>query len=75
LDKGVIQEIGVVPEANRILKRLTRFRKRLVREKTRIIAALHAELLALCPGILEITTAIDNIWFLNFLCKRSAPLQ
>jgi transposase len=70
LDKGVIQEIGVVPEENRILKRLTRFRKKFVREKTRAIAALHGELLALCPGLLEITTAIDNIWFLNLLSYK-----
>jgi len=70
LEKGVIHEIGVVPEGNRILKRLTRWRKRFVREKTRGVAALHAELLAVCPGVLEMTTAIDNIWFLQFLRAR-----
>lgn len=72
---GVIQRVGIIPEANRILKRLTCWRRRLVKDKTRAVAELHAELLAICPGLVEITTSIDNLWFLRFLTMKDDITQ
>jgi transposase len=65
--KGVLQEIGIYPEENAILKRLTRRRRRLVNERVRLLNSLQDDLHAVCPGLLEITNDAGNLWFLNFL--------
>ena len=49
LAKQVLQEVGLTPEENRILRRLTRRRRRLVNEKTRVLNNLQADLQAVCP--------------------------
>jgi hypothetical protein len=74
LAKQVLQEVGITAEENRILKRLTRRRRRLVNEKTRVLNNLQADLQAVCPSLLTITNAAENLWFLRFLtCMDSLP--
>ncbi len=67
----VLQEIAATPVENDDLKRLSRRRRRLVNERGRVVNAMHADLQAVCPGLLEITREVGNFWFLNFLiCRR-----
>lgn len=65
--RGVLQEIQAVPLENEKLKRLTRRRRALVDERSRVAARLQADLQAVCPGLLAITKEADNLWFLNLL--------
>lgn len=65
--KDVLQEVAATPEENRILKRLTRRRRRLVNERVRVLNDMQANLQAVCPGLLEITNDAGNLWFLHFL--------
>ena len=67
LAKEVLQEVKGTPQANEVLKRLTRRRRRLVDERVRVISNLQTDLQAVCPGLLEITKDAGNQWFLNFL--------
>jgi transposase len=70
LAKDVLQEVAATPEENDILKRLTRRRRYLVREKGRVLNRLQSDLQAVCPGLLEITHDAGNLWFLRFLTSR-----
>lgn len=70
LAKDVLQEVAATPEENDILKRLTRRRRHLVREKGRVLNRLQSDLQAVCPGLLEITHDAGNLWFLRFLTSR-----
>jgi len=63
----VLQEIQAVPLENDKLKRLTRRRRALVDERSRVTARLQADLRAVFRGLLAITKEADNLWFLNFL--------
>lgn len=76
LAKDVLQEVAPVPVVNTRLKRLTRRRKQLIKEKVALIGRMTADLQALSPGLLSITGQIDNLWFLRFLTARDtlAPL-
>ena len=65
--KGVLQEVAATPLANEKLKRLTRRRRALVNERSRLLSRMQADLQAVCPGLLAITKDADNVWFLNFL--------
>jgi transposase len=67
LAKEVLQEVTGTAKENEVLKRLTRRRRRLVNERVRVVNNLQADLQAVCPGLLEITTEASNQWFLNFL--------
>jgi len=67
LAKGVLQEVGKPSEVNERLKLLTRRRRRLVNEKVSYINNLQSDLQSLMPGILDITSSADNVWFLSFL--------
>ncbi len=67
LAKTVLEEVYAAPIANKTLKQLTRRRKRLVEESVRCSNALHADLRAVSPGLVDITRSINNRWFLNFL--------
>lgn len=67
LAKEVLQEVLGTPQGNEVLKRLTRRRRRLVNERVRVVNNLQADLQAVCPGLLEITSEASNQWFLNFL--------
>jgi len=71
----VLQEVMATPEENDILKRLSRRRRRLVNERGRVANALQADLQAVCPGLLEMTRDVGNLWFLNFLTSRKGLLK
>ena len=68
--RDVLQEVMATPAENDILKRLSRRRRRLVNERTRVINSLHADLQAVAPGLLRITRDVGNLWFLSFLTCR-----
>jgi hypothetical protein len=68
--RDVLQEVAPVPAENDKLKRLTRRRRQLVIEKGRVLNRLQADLQAVCPGLLAITAAADNGWFLSLLSCR-----
>ena len=65
--KNALQEVKAVPEENRILKRLSRRRRRLVNEKVRVVNNFQADLQSVCPGLLELTNDAENLWFLRFI--------
>lgn len=67
--KGVLQEVVPIPQENDQLKRLTRRRRRLVNERVSIMNSLQSDLQAVCPGLLEITHDVGNVWFIGFLCS------
>lgn len=73
--RGVLQEVPAAVPENERLKRLTRRRRALVNEKSRLLARLHSDLQAVCPGLLTITRDLDNLWFLNFLTHRDDLTQ
>ena len=68
--KDVLQEVAAVPVVNEQLKRLTRRRKQLVKEKVSLINRMTADIQSVCPGLLTITGQLDNLWFLRFLTCR-----
>lgn len=68
--REVLQEVGATPVENDKLKRLTRRRRQLVNEKTRVQNRMQADLQAVCPGLLSITAQVDNLWFLSLLSCR-----
>lgn len=70
LAKDVLQEVAATPEENDILKRLTRRRRYLVREKGRVLNRLQGDLHAVCPGLLAMTNDAGNLWFLRFVTSR-----
>jgi transposase len=75
LAKEVLQEVSGTPKENEVLKRLTRRRRRLVNERVRVVNNLQADLQAVCPGLLEITSEASNQWFLNFLLSADTLPQ
>jgi transposase len=70
LAKNALQEVEKSCEINERLKAITRRRRELVNEKTRVANRLQADLESICPGILSLTGSVDNIWFLSFLTFR-----
>jgi transposase len=75
LAKEVLQEVSGTPQHNELLKRLTRRRRRLVNERVRVVNNLQADLQAVCPGLLEITSEAGSQWFLNFLLGAKSLVQ
>lgn len=67
LAKDVLQEIMPAPRENDMLKRLSRRRRALVIEKSRLQSRLQSDLHAVCPGLLDIIKDADNLWFLRFI--------
>ena len=65
--KNVLQEIAATPKVNDQLKRLTRRRRRLVNERVSLVNSLQSDIQSVCPGLLEITKDVSNLWFLNFV--------
>ena len=65
--REALQAVHPPPPENAMLKRLTRRRRALVDEKTRVLARLQGDLRAVCPGLLDITRDAENLWFLNLL--------
>jgi transposase len=68
--KKVLNEVVQIPEVNEKLKRLTRRRQALVREKVRAANRLQSDLNAVAPSLSTITKDICNVWFLNFITAR-----
>ena len=68
--RNVLQRVVGVDEVNERLKRLTRRRRQLVDERTRVLGRFFADLTAVCPGLTEITNDIGNRWFLGFIASR-----
>jgi transposase len=68
------RQVVAAPPEHEQLKRLTRRRRPLVNDKVRVVNRLQSDLQAVCPGLLEITGAVDNLWFLRFLtCREELP--
>ena len=67
LAKDVLQEVMPTPQENDMLKRLSRRRRALVNEKSRLQGRLQTDLHAVCPGLLDITRNADSLWFLHFI--------
>lgn len=72
LARGVLQEVGEVPQAHAMLKRLSRRRRELVEEKTRILNRLQSDLQSVCPDFLSLTKDAENVWFLSLLTARES---
>lgn len=69
--KNCLQRVKASPKVHDQLKRYTRRRRRLVKERVSLKAHLHSDLQSVCPELLEITHGIGQVWYLNFL--SSAP--
>jgi len=69
--RDVLQLVIAAPPENDKLKQLTRRRRQLVNDKVRLTARMTAMLQALCPGLLALTGAVDNVWFLSLLTARA----
>jgi len=70
LSKNVLQEVIPVSEVNLKLKRITRRRRSIVEEKKKLVNRMQADIIAVSPGLLDITKSVDNLWFLNFISSR-----
>jgi len=70
LAKNALHEVSQISKTNLELKRYTRRRQVLVNEKVRILNRVKGDLLAVCPGLPDITCSIGNLWFLRFLTAR-----
>ncbi len=70
LAKNILQKVEPPPVCNEQLKHISRRRRELVKEKTRIINRLQGDLQAVCPGLLSITKNPANLWFLRFLASK-----
>jgi transposase len=67
MGKDVLQEVEEPPQENKMLKRFSRRRRRLVNERVRVSNALQADLQAVCPSLLALTGDAGNVWFLRLL--------
>lgn len=65
--RNALQRVVVAPIENDQLKRLTRRRRALVNEKTRVLNRMQSDLQAVSPGLLQISADAENLWFLNTL--------
>lgn len=65
--KEVLTEVHRAPLGNEQLKRLTRRRRRLVQERVSVMNAVHSDIQAVCPGLLELVNKVNEIWFVNFI--------
>lgn len=68
---NVLQAVVQPPLEHEKLKYLTRRRRVLVGEKTRILNRMQSDLNAVAPGLLNITKDAANKWFLHFLVARN----
>lgn len=67
LAKEVLTEVRRAPLCHEQLKRLTRRRRRLVQERVSVMNAVHSDIQAVCPGLLELVNKVNERWFINFL--------
>ncbi len=64
--KDVLTEVMATSVVNSQLKRISRRRRRMVSEQTSVINAIQVDLQAVCPGLVEITKDVSQVWFINF---------
>jgi transposase len=69
--RDVLQAVHASPVENDKLKQFTRRRRQLVDDKVALIARMVPALQALSPGLLSLTGALDNVWFLSLLTARA----
>ena len=67
LAKDVLNEVAISPTENEHLKRLSRRRRRLVKERVRVVNSMCSDLQAISPGLVELTNHGYEKWFINFL--------
>ena len=65
--KDVLQVVAETPQENKMLKRFSRRRRRLVNDRVRLLNSFQADLQAVCPSLLAMTGDAGNLWFLRFL--------
>lgn len=65
--KDVLQVVAEPPQENKMLKRFSRRRRRLVNDRVRILNSFQADLQAICPSLLALTGEAGNLWFLRLL--------
>ena len=65
--KDVLQVVAELPQENKMLKRFSRRRRRLVNDRVRLKNSFQADLQAVCPSLLALTGDAGNIWFLRLL--------
>lgn len=70
LSREVLQPVVTAPAVNDQLKRLSRRRRQLVHDRVRVLSRMIPDLQACCPGLLELTTDVGNLWFINLLAAR-----
>lgn len=68
--KDVLQQVGTLPNENQILKRLSRRRRQLVKEKMVVQNRIQADLQAVLPGFTDCFN-IDALYVLRFISCRS----
>jgi hypothetical protein len=68
--REILQEVSEVPEAHRMLKRLTR-RRQLVNEKVCLLNRMQTDLQAVSPGLADLVEYKDGVAFLRFLSCRN----
>jgi len=69
--KKVLQEISISDDTNAQLKKLTRRRKQLVEERMAIANRFGSDLQAEAPDLKNLTSSVDNLWFLRFITLRN----
>lgn len=70
LGRDVLQEVTVSTAPQRELKYLTRRRRQQVADRATRLTRLRVDLLAVCPDLLALTKAVENLWFLRLLTCR-----
>jgi transposase len=73
--REALQEVQGAPAENLELKRLTRRRRALVDEKSRVLCRMQDDLHAVCPGLLEITTGSSGDSLLNYASGSEARIS
>ena len=74
--KDALQEVVAAPAVNEKLKRLSRRRRHLVNERVRVLNCMQADLQAVCPELLAITSDAATVSFLRFItCREDLRLS
>lgn len=66
----ILQEVHEVPKEHQVLKRLTRRRRQLVREKASVMNRMQSDLHAVSPELADLAKNKDGLAFLRFLTCR-----
>lgn len=69
--KESLQIVPTISEVEMQLKRISRRRRQLVREKVILQNRMQADLQSVCPGFLDIIKQVDALYVLRFLSFRS----